>query len=237
MGLARAKFSCYFPHNANRFSARISFDRAQIYSGAHHSRAAAVLFTGAREEWDGAFFEASRRANETSRYETPERREVLGRERHWCCERALRRTGAAAELIIATPETNPIGGRYTLLINPRFVIGRAKLDQWRGNVKPVKYRKQLAAMNAAVSHIQNDLFSAPIRVDDDRLFGLFLSAAHPKQPEVPAFLNFAIPNSSLTGWVFNEPVENVLAAYAKVERPAERVPDLVKVALKKPTSS
>ena len=80
-------------------------------------------------------------------------------------------------------------------------------------------------------------FPRPSRVDDDRLFGLFLSAAHPNQPEVPAFLNFAIPNIGLTGWVFNEPVENVLAAYAKVERPAERVPDLVKVALKKPTSS
>ena len=195
------------------------------------------LFTVAREEWDGAFFEASRRANEASRYDTPERREVLGRERHWCCERALRRAGETAQFVIATPETTPIGGRYTLLIHPRFVIGRAKLNQWRGNVKPVKYRKQLAAMNAAVSQIQDDFFSAPVQVDDDRLFGLFLSAAHPKQPELPAFLNFAIPNSSLTGWVFNEPVENVLAAYAKVERPAERVPDLVKIALKKPTSS
>jgi hypothetical protein len=195
------------------------------------------LFTAAREEWDGAYFEASRRANEASRYDTPERKEVLGRERHWCSERALRRTGEATAFSCATPDTNPVGGRYTLLISPRFIIGRAKLDRWRGNVKPVKYRKQLAAMNAAVSQLQDDLFQMRMQVDDDRLFGLFLSAAHPRQPEVPAFLNFAIPNSGLTGWVFNEPVENVIAAYARVERPAEHVPDLVKVALKKPTSS
>jgi hypothetical protein len=91
-------------------------------------------------------------------------------------------------------------------------------------------------MNAAVSQVQDDLFHAPIQVDDDRLYGLFLSAAHPRQPEVPAFVNFAIPKSDLTGWVFNEPVENVISAYAKVERPAEQVPDLIKVALKKPRS-
>ncbi|MDR3451153.1 MAG: hypothetical protein P4M15_15645 [Alphaproteobacteria bacterium] len=196
-----------------------------------------ILFTGAREEWDGAFFEASRRTDEASRYDTPEKKEVLGRERHWCCERALRRAGEAAEFIFATPDTNPVGGRYALLISPRFIIGRAKLDRYRGNVKPVKYRKQLAAMNAAVSQLQNDLFQARVQVDDDRLFGLFLSAAHPNHPEVPAFLNFAIPNSDLTGWIFNQPVENVIAAYAKVERPTEQVPDLVKVALKKPTAS
>lgn len=196
-----------------------------------------ILFTGAREEWDGAFFEASRRANEASRYDTPEKKEVLGRERHWCCERALRRAGEAAAFTFATPDTNPIGGRYALLISSRFIIGRAKLDRWRGNVKPIKYRRQLAAMNAAVSQLQDDLFHARVQIDDDQLFGLFLSAAHPRQPEVPAFLNFAIPNSSLTGWVFNEPVENVIAAYAKIERPAEHVPDLVNVVLKKPTSS
>jgi len=85
-----------------------------------------------------------------------------------------------------------------------------------------------------LSQLQDDLFQMRMQVDDDRLFGLFLSAAHPRQPEVPAFLNFAIPNSGLTGWVFNEPVENVIAAYARVERPAEHVPDLVKV---EPTSS
>lgn len=195
------------------------------------------LFTVAREEWDGAYFEAARRAGEVSRYDSPERREVLGRERHWCSERALRRAGAtAAAISVATRDTIPIGGRYSLLISPGFVIGRAKLDRWHGNVKPVKYRKQLATMNAAVSQLQDDLFLAPMQVRDDRLFGLFLSGAHPQQPEVPAFLNFAIPNHDLSGWVFNEPVENVIAAYAEVERPVERIPDLVKVALKKPAS-
>ena len=194
------------------------------------------LFTVAREEWDGAYFEAARRAAETNRYDSPERREVIGRERHWCSERALRRVGEATTITVATRDTIPTGGRYALLISPGFVIGRAKLDRYRGNVKPVKYRKQLAMMNAAVSQLQDDLFLARMQVRDDRLFGLFLSGAHLKQPEIPAFLNFAIPNHDLSGWVFNEPVENVIAAYAEAERPVERIPDLVKVALKKPAS-
>lgn len=194
------------------------------------------LFTGVREELDGAYFEADRRANEANRYESAERREVLGRERHWCSESALRRAGAAAGVPSAAHDTIPTGGRYSLLISPSFVIGRAKLDRYRGSVKPVKYRRQLAMMNAAVSQLQDDLFLARLQVCDDRLFGLFLSGAHPKQPEVPAFVNFAIPNRDLSGWVFNEPVEKVIAAFAEVERPLERIPDLVKVALKKPAS-
>ncbi|PWB82897.1 MAG: hypothetical protein C3F11_09535 [Methylocystaceae bacterium] len=194
------------------------------------------LFAVAREEWDGAYFEASRRAGEVNRYDSPERREVLGRERHWCSERALRRAGEAAAVSVATRDTIPTGGRYALLVSPSFVIGRAKLDRYRGNVKQVKYRRQLATMNAAVSHLQDDLFLARMRVRDDRLFGLFLSGVHPKQPDVPAFLNFAIPNHDLSGWVFNEPVENVIAAYAEVERPVERIPDLIRVVLKKPAS-
>jgi len=194
------------------------------------------LFIGVREEFDGAYFEAARRANETSRYDSPERREVLGRERHWCSESALRRAGAAAGISPAARDTVPSGGRYSLLISPGFVIGRAKVDRYRGNVKPVKYRRQLAMMNVAVSQIQDDLFLARLQVRDDRLFGLFLSGAHPKAPEIPAFLNFAIPNHDLSGWVFNEPVENVIAAYAEIERPIERIPDLVRIAIKKPTS-
>lgn len=194
------------------------------------------LFTGVREEFDGAYFEAARRANETKRYDSPERREVLGRERHWCSESALRRAGAAAGIAPAARDTVPSGGRYSLLVSPGFVIGRAKLDRYRGSVKPVKYRSQLARMNEAVSQLQDDFFLARLQVRDDRLFCLFLSGAHPKKPEIPAFVNFAIPNHDLSGWVFNEPIETVIAAYAKVERPLERVPDLVKVALKKPAS-
>ena len=119
------------------------------------------------------------------------------------------------------------------MISKGFVIGRAKPDRYKGNVRPVKYRKQLAAMNATVSRWQADLFRAPPpNVASPRLYGLFLSCAHPKEPGLPAFLNFAIPDSSMSSWVFNEPVETVIAAYNAVERPVEVVPDLAVVALK-----
>lgn len=229
-------FHGIFRDNANRLSKVLPLTDPAPILARIQAELPRNLFTVAREEWDGAFFEAAKRAGETNRYDSPERREVLGRERHWCSERALRRAGDAAAIPAATRETVPTGGRYALLISPSFVIGRAKVDRYRGNVKPVKYRRQLAMMNAAVSQIQDDLFLARLQVRDDRLFGLFLSGAHPKQPDAPAFLNFAIPNHDLTGWVFNEPVENVIAAYTEVERPVERIPDLVKVALKKPAS-
>ncbi|WP_253711559.1 hypothetical protein [Bradyrhizobium sp. WD16] len=192
-----------------------------------------VLFTMNREETDGAYFEAAKRANDPVQYGAPERREVLGRQRHWLLESGLRRAGEAGGLTIAAKDTNPVGGRYTLLISDHFVIGRAKPDRYRGNIRPVRYRKQLAAMNAAVSQFQGDLFglSAPV-VAGPRLYGLFLSAAHPKDLDTPAFLNFAIPDSSLSRWIFNEPVETVIAAYNAVERPAEIIPDLAVVALK-----
>lgn len=229
-------FNGNFLYNANRFSKGRPLTDPNPILTRIKAELPRDLFTVAREEWDGAFFEANRRAGEANRYDSPERREVLGRERHWCSERALRRAGEAAAIAVATRDTNPIGGRYALLVSSGFVIGRAKVDRYRGNVKPVKYRKQLAMMNAAVSQLQDDLFLKRLQVRDDRLFGLFLSGAHPKQPESPAFLNFAVPNYELSGWLFNEPVENVIAAYAEVERPVERIPDLVKVVLKKPAS-
>lgn len=191
------------------------------------------LFTRTREEIDAAFFEAYRRTNDQGRYDAPERREVLGRERHWCCERAIRRVAEAAGLSCATPHTQPAGGRYSLISSPDFVIGRAKVDFWTDRVKPSKYRRELAEMNTFVSFSQQDLFCAKASVKKGALFGLVIAAANRHTPEVPAFVRFAIPNDTLTGWVFNKPLEAIIAAYVGVEQPVEIIPDLARVTIKK----
>lgn len=195
------------------------------------------LFTGMREEIDAAFYDAHRRASDHSRYDLPERREVLGRERHWCCERAVRRAAELANLPHDTPHTRPAGGRYTIIAAKNFVIGRAKVDSYTEKVKPSKYKRELATLNAFASAKQADLFETAKEVTEGAIFALFIASANRHQPEVPAFLRFAIPNDTLTGWLFNRPVEDVIAAYAEVEKSVEIVPDLARVSIKKRPSA
>jgi len=195
------------------------------------------LFTGMREEIDAAFYEAHRRATDQPRYDAPERREVLGHERHWCCERAVRRVAEMSGLVHATPHTKPAGGRYAIIAAEGFVIGRAKVDTYSEKVKPSKYKRELSLMNEFASGRQGDLFEARKEINEGDLFALFIASANKHQPEVPSFLRFAIPDVGLSGWLFNRPVEDIIACYAPVEQTTEAVPDLARVSLKKPPSA
>ena len=188
------------------------------------------LFTSVLEQFDSAFHVAYRRANE--RADHPEWKEILGRERHWNLEVGFREAGLAAGLSFDTAHTIPLGGRYTVLHSPEFVIGRAKVNAQTDKVRPSKYRSEFAVLNSFVSNRQTDLFMPTPAFYDDRLFGLFVAGADRHNPAIPAFVRFAIPKHDLNGWVFNQPVEKVIAAYVAPERAIEVIPDLAKVKIK-----
>jgi hypothetical protein len=190
------------------------------------------LFLTVLEQFDFAFHESYRRANDRGASYKPEWVEILGRERHWNLERGLREAGAIAGLNCETPHTKPSGGRFTIVHCPEFVIGRAKVSAPTDKVRVSKYRSELALLNSFVSFKQQDLFSPSPVFSDERLFGLFIAGANPHNPAVPAFVRFAIPTHDLQGWVLNQPVEQIIAAYAAPEKAVEVIPDLATVTIK-----
>lgn len=190
------------------------------------------LFTTVLEQFDYAFHESYRRANERGTLFQPEQKEILGRERHWNLERGLREAGAAAGLNCDTPHTQPLGGRFTIVHCQEFVIGRAKVSAPVDKIRANKYRRELALLNSFISVKQTDLFTPSPVFSDQRLFGLFIAGVNRHNPSVPAFVHFAIPSHDLRGWVLNQPVEKIIAAYAAPERATEVIPDLAKVTIK-----
>lgn len=188
------------------------------------------LFTSVLEQFDFAFHISYRRANE--RIGHPEWKEVLGRERHWNLEHGLREAGIASGLNCETPHTKPLGGRYTILHTPEFVIGRAKIDSPTDKVRASKYRSEFSLLNSFASNKQNDFLNPLPVFSDKRLFGIFITGACRHNPALPAFVRFAIPTHDLKGWVFNHPVEKVIAAYTAPERTTEVIPDMAKVTIK-----
>lgn len=144
----------------------------------------------------------------------------------------MRRAAGACGLECFTSDTKPKGGKFTIIKTDDFIIGRAKVSHQYDHVHPSKYRRVLATLNAAAAW-QGDLWIQNPPANDTMLYGLFIAGANRHQPEVPAFLNFAVPNSTLTAWLFNEPIESVIAAYAVEERPVEKVLDIARPRLKK----
>lgn len=192
------------------------------------------LFTGVQEQFDTAFHAAYRQANDGRQQNEPEWREMVGRYRHWKCESALREAGSTAGLNVATPQTEPLGGRYSIVYCPEFIIGRAKVAFPTDTLRITKYRTELATLNAFASYKQASLFESLPTFRDDRLFGLFIAGVNRNNPEVPAFVHFSIPSRDLRSWIFSMPIEQIIAAYAAPETIEEVIPDLAKVALKKP---
>lgn len=190
------------------------------------------LFTSVAENFDSAFHDAYRRALEIKDQYQPEFSEMLGRARHWMLERSLRDAGTVAGLCCAAQHTKPSGGRFTIIHCPEFVIGRAKVRGPSYNVPANRYRSELALLNSFISEKQRDFFIPPPIFSDDRIFGLFISGVNRHNPAVPAFVRFAVPSHDLKGWVFNQPIENVIAAYATPERTTEVIPDLANVTIK-----
>lgn len=191
------------------------------------------LFTEMREAIDAAFYKAFRDVSEPGRFQKPEFREALGRHRHWECEAIFRGVGERVGLDVRAPHTIPHGGRYSLIHGKGFIIGRAKIDRPYDLLRATKYRAQFAEMNAFVSYKQSDLFIVTPEPSEGPRYSLFIAGADKNNPSAPAFVNFAIPNHDLTGWLFNRPVEKVIAAFTKEEVIPEIIVDHADVALKK----
>lgn len=192
------------------------------------------LFTGVQEQFDTAFHRAYRQANEARQQNEPEWREMIGRYRHWNCESALREAGSSAGLNVATSHTKPLGGRYSIVYCPEFIIGRAKVTYPTDTLRITKYRAELATLNSFASYKQTSFLESLPTFQDDRLFGLFIAGANRHSPGIPAFVHFSIPSRDLRAWLFSMPIEQLIAAYSEPENVEEVIPDLVKVALKNP---
>jgi hypothetical protein len=189
------------------------------------------------EEFDQAHFDAHKRATKEGDYDPHKMKEVLGYQQHWLCEMALKRAGEVSGFSIADSQTTPKGGRYTLIYSDKFVIGRAKGDNSRNGVRTAKYRVRLSEMNDFISGSQGDFFYKQEIAPSDVLYGLFLSAAHPSRKSSPAYVKFAVPNATFTGWLYIEPIEKIIANLTEAEVAVEAVPDLATVKIREPRPS
>ncbi|MCP5265724.1 MAG: hypothetical protein H6934_06415 [Burkholderiaceae bacterium] len=184
-----------------------------------------------RERIDSAFYEAFRYA-ETC--DEPERRRVLGQLRHYRQNEALRIAGSEAGMSVAAPHTDPKGERYAIVSNGPVRIGRTSVPARDNRPRVAKHRLLLAALNGRLEPVSGNLFEPGLRVLSDDGLGVLVLTVNPDRSESqsePARILVGLPYSSLRGWHFLEPIEELIAAAApEVEI---LVPDIAFAQMKK----
>jgi hypothetical protein len=166
------------------------------------------------------------------------RRRMIGQHRHAYWESALLDAGRAVEL---RSNTMPyVLGRpdgYSIVFAEHAWCGRAKLANPEELLPDRAYRRGLASGNIVLGRVQGDLFGGfPELPPEARPYVVVISGVDRFDLRRPAFINIAIPTADLGGWIFNEPIENVMAAYAPSEKTEEKsvevIPDRAEVQLK-----
>lgn len=191
-----------------------------------------------REAGDAVPAMAAQRIAEDKLIGEGARRRMIGQHRHAYWESALLEAGRAVEL---RADTMPyVLGRpdgYSIVFAEYAWCGRAKLANPAELLPDRAYRRGLAAGNIALGRVQGDLFGGfPELPSDARPYVVVISGVDRFDLRRPAFINIAIPTADLGGWIFNEPIENVMAAHApseqSVEKAVEVIPDRAEVQLK-----
>lgn len=184
----------------------------------------------ANELLEAAYFAAWQHA-ET--HESPEQRRILGQERHYRQNAALRVAGQSAGLIVAAPNTEPKGERYSIVAAEDIRFGRIAVPFHDRIPRFAKHRGAVAALNERLEPVNLSLFDPPATRPSDGL-GCMIVTVNPHRRDVqsvPSQIIVGVPYTSLKGWHLFEPLPNVLAAYHRAVE--MEVPDLAWVKLKK----
>lgn len=194
------------------------------------AKAPKSFFSQANELLEAAYFAAFQHS-ET--HEDPERRRILGQERHYKQNAALRTAGKNAGLIVATPHTEPKGERYSLVAAEDIRFGRISIPLHDKIPRFAKHRGTIASLNGRLEPVNLSLFDPqPSRPNDG--LGCLIVTVNPHSRDiqtVPSKIIVGVPYTNMKGWHLFEPLSDVLAAY---HREVEvNVPDLAWVRLKK----
>ncbi len=177
----------------------------------------ATFFRGLTEQMDASFAKAQRVTCQL--YAKPERANMLGQARHACCEQGFRIAAQDAGLAAIVPHTKPAGGRYTLVSHGGVHLIRSNVQAHCGTPRPTRFRSAWAVLNAWLDPVQLDLLRSVPMPSADQLCGMIVVTAHRSNgdPSIPAFVGLGIPRSDLSGWVYLEPIQKLLARYHDLE--------------------
>lgn len=179
------------------------------------------LFRNFVEEMDAAFMEAARFTEQ--KFDLPERRATLPQVRHSLAERGFRSAATQAGLVAHAPDTEPLGGRYSLISHSGIFIIRGNIQKHCGLPRATSFRKEWAQMNEWLSPQQVDFFVDRPTPPPDRLCAMLVvtSGGKGSDPAAPAFVGMGVPDSAYSTWLFLEPINKIISRYHDLETTAK----------------
>jgi hypothetical protein len=171
------------------------------------------FFQQLHEEMDAAFAQALRTA--TERVAAPERRNALGHLRHFGAEAGFRNAGQAVGLNVHVPDTVPKGSLYSLIEAKGIFLLRSNIVSGLALLRPSKFRRTWASLNAWLRPEQIDLFETRVPpASPDRLCGLLITTASNKlNPGLPAWVGIGIPTPDLSAWIKTISISDIIARF------------------------
>lgn len=181
----------------------------------------APFFRAALEQLDAAFMKAAQLTEQN--IAEPERRGTLAQIRHALAEEGFRLAARDAGLKTEALETDPQGGRYSLVKAGGIYLIRSNIQPHCGTPRPTKFRQVWSALNAWLDPLQLDLLRIVDAPESDLLCGMLVVTAHGRggDPSVPAFVGLGIPRADLSGWVHLEPLTTLIGRYHDLETAAK----------------
>lgn len=176
-----------------------------------------IFFQTMVEYFDSAFAEALALARD--HIERPEQPNMLGQLRHARCEAWFRKAAAESDVNVHVLNTQPAGGRYSLVSANDVYLIRSNIQIHCGPPRPTAFRRAWAALNHWLNPLQLDLLRKVEAAPSNRLCGVIVTTSHPRHgdPSVPAFVGLGIPRADLSSWVTLVPLTTLLGLYHDAE--------------------
>lgn len=168
------------------------------------------FFIELMDETNAAWSKACKVTQEN--YQQPERANMLGQNRHAFSEAAFRMAAKSVGLNWLTPQTEPAGGRYSLVRSGNVYLIRSNIQSHCGTPRPTSFRKTWSAINDWIDPYQLDLLKEEQKPDDSKLCAMIVTTANVKNedPTIPAYMGLGIPNKDLTRWTILKSIEEVI---------------------------
>lgn len=176
-----------------------------------------AFFQSLVEQMDAAFAKALRVTRQ--QFDEPEQPAMLGQTRHACCEEGFRTAAQDAGLIASASQTQPAGGRYSLVSHENVHLIRGNVQTHCGPPRPTQFRSSWASLNSWLDPLQLDLLRPILAPSPDHLCGMVVVTANKRDGDasIPAFVGIGVPRSDLSEWVILEPIQKLLGRYHDLE--------------------
>lgn len=151
---------------------------------------------------------------------TGHRKNALGQMRHFHMNEVFNEA-----LLAAGAEMVPLKGNGVVVGQSGiFKLCRLNISEtaWNNSSRSVT-RRRLAEDNQAIAHLLQPSLFGPVEIESGTLFIVAcFSGSLSHHPEKPLKIYIAVPDDTLEGWLFREPLETFLSRYEQAPKQVDR---------------